>query len=154
FGISSLSDGALHLTNVNRTAAYCAPEALTGVVAKASDWWSVGVIVIELLTGRHPLADLSEQVINFQLVSKGIPIPTEIPVAWRLLLKGLLTCDYEKRWGASQIRSWLAGNVVPVSNDDESSEATIAERKPYKFVHREFVDPRELAAAFAENWAE
>ena len=54
FGISSITDLSLHLTSVNRTAAYCAPEALTGVVAKASDWWSVGVIMIELLSGSIP----------------------------------------------------------------------------------------------------
>jgi serine/threonine protein kinase len=34
FGISSLSDGSLHMTTVNRTAAYCAPEAMQGVVGR------------------------------------------------------------------------------------------------------------------------
>src|SRR5207247_484187 len=99
FGISSLSDGALHLTNVNRTAAYGAPEALTGVLATASDWWSVGVIVIELLSGGHPFAGLSEHAVNFQLVSKGISVPQAIALSSRPLVKGLLTRAHVMRLG-------------------------------------------------------
>ena len=155
FGISSLSGNSLHLTNVNRTAAYCAPEALTGVVARASDWWSVGVVAIEMLTGRHPLAGLSEQVVNFQLVSKGIPIPSEIPAAWQPLLKGLLTRDHEKRWGADQVRAWLAGRRdIPVHFDSQPTVIPEGGRKPYKFGNQEFLEPRELGAAMAQKWAE
>ena len=154
FGISSLSENSLHLTNVNRTAAYCAPEALTGVVARASDWWSVGVVAIELLTGKHPLAGLSDQVINFQLVSKGIPIPAETPAVWQPLLKGLLTRDHDKRWGAEQVRAWLAGRLdIPVHFTGET--ATTADgRKPYKFDNRDFLELRELGAALAQKWNE
>ena len=64
-------DISLHVTTVNRTAAYSAPEAMTGVVSKASDWWSVGVISLELLIGRHPFAGLDERAVNFQLVTRG-----------------------------------------------------------------------------------
>jgi serine/threonine protein kinase len=37
FGISSISDLSLHATSSSRTAAYSAPEAIAGIVAKASD---------------------------------------------------------------------------------------------------------------------
>jgi primosomal replication protein N'' len=163
FGISSVADLSLHLTNVNRTAAYAAPEALTGVVAKASDWWSAGVILLEVLGGRHPFSGLNEQAINFQLVSKGIPVPADLDARWRLLLRGLLTRDYRHRWGIDEIRTWQAGGTglkVHVTSDGlGEAVATVdasarARHKPYRFTNRHFETPAELALVLAENWPE
>ncbi|MBM3804074.1 MAG: serine/threonine-protein kinase, partial [Acidimicrobiia bacterium] len=132
FGIASLSEAAMHLTSANRTASYSAPEALTGVVSKASDWWSVGVMVLELLKGVHPLAGLSEQVINFQLVSKGIAVPKDLGADWAELLKGLLTRDHEKRWGGAQVQQWLAGQRNQATHyEGDRQEAHT--HKPYQF---------------------
>ena len=78
FGISSVSDVSLHMTSVNRTALYSAPEAINGVVAQGTDWWCVGVIILKLLQGKHPLEGMTEQAITFQLVTKGVKVPEEI----------------------------------------------------------------------------
>ncbi len=158
FGISSLAGLSLHLTSVNRTAAYSAPEALTGVVAKASDWWSVGVVLVEALTGRHPFEGMSEQAINFQLVSKGLPIPESIEGRWRLLLRGLLVRNHRNRWGIDQIRAWQAGSddlSIP-SEDDPFSELNRSSHRtrPYHFKGETYDCPEELAAAMAEAWDE
>lgn len=158
FGISSLAGLSLHLTTVNRTAAYSAPEALTGVVAKASDWWSVGVILVEALTGRHPFDGMSEQAINFQLVSKGLPIPSSIEDRWRLLLRGLLVRNHRKRWGVDQVRAWRAGDdslKVPREEDPFSTLQRPSHRtRPYHFKGQQYETPEELAAALAEAWNE
>lgn len=158
FGISSLAGLSLHLTTVNRTAAYSAPEALTGVVAKASDWWSVGVVLIEALTGRHPFAGMSEQAINFQLVSKGLPIPDQVEGRWRLLLRGLLVRNHRKRWGLDQVRAWRAGQddlTVPTESDPFSELNRSPHRtRPYHFKGEQYDCPEELAAAMAEIWDE
>lgn len=154
FGISSVADLDLHMTNANRTAAYSAPEALTGVVAKASDWWSLGVMVVELLTGRHPLAGLNELAVNFQLVSKGIGIPENLPEAWVPLAKGLLTRDHEKRWNENQIQAWLEGASDIAVYYEGAGSAEEAACKPYKFCGKETSDPKELAALLGENWSE
>jgi TPR repeat protein len=151
FGIASLSEGTLHLTNANRTASYSAPEALTGVVSKASDWWSVGVMVLELLKGVHPLAGMTEQVINFQLVSKGIVVPEELPADWGELLRGLLTRDHQKRWQGEQVRQWLAGRRNQATYyEAERKEAY--RRKPYQFGGREYYTAKELAVALSRDW--
>lgn len=153
FGISSLSDLSLHLSNANRTASYAAPEAMTGVVARASDWWSVGVILLELLTGQHPFAGLDERTVNFVLVTRGVEVPTTLPPDWSLLIRGLLTRDHAKRWGLAQVEAWLAGKRdLPVHYGLESGGEASLRKEPYKFAGRDYRDPAELAVALVENW--
>jgi serine/threonine protein kinase/outer membrane protein assembly factor BamB len=156
FGISSLSDQtSLYVTTAHRTAAYSAPEAMTGVIGSSSDWWSVGVMLLELLTGRHPFAGMDERIVNFQLVSRGIEVPVSLPDEWQLLLKGLLTRDHQKRWGGEQVRAWLAGQRdIPVFYQTGPQQA--AQYKPYKFLGKDCATPAELAreAGQAKNWDE
>ena len=156
FGISSLCDQtSLYVTTAHRTAAYSAPEAMTGVIGSSSDWWSVGVMLLELLAGRHPFAGMDERIVNFQLVSRGIEVPASLPEEWKLLLKGLLTRDHQKRWSGEQVRAWLAGQRdIPVFYQTGPQQAV--EYKPYKFLGKNCGTPAELAreAGQAKNWDE
>lgn len=153
FGISSLSDLSLHLSNANRTAAYAAPEAMTGVVARASDWWSIGVMLLELLTGQHPFAGLDERTVNFVLVTRGVEVPTTLPPDWALLIRGLLTRDHAKRWGLAQVEAWLAGQTdIPLHYGLEPGGEAAQRKEPYKFAGRDYRDPADLAVALVENW--
>ncbi len=154
FGISSLSDLSLHLSNVNRTAAYAAPEAMTGVVTRTSDWWSVGVMLLSLLRGVHPFAGLDERAINFTLVTRGIEVPIDIPGDWVLLLRGLLTRDHQKRWGLEQVRAWLGGqrDLVVHQALDEPPAKPARTRAAYKFAGTEYRDPAALAHALGTHW--
>jgi TPR repeat protein/serine/threonine protein kinase len=153
FGISSLAELSLHATSAHRTAAYSAPEAMTGVVSRASDWWSVGVMVLELLHGAHPFAGLDERAVNFQLVMRGIEVPADLPADWALLVKGLLTRDHVRRWGAEQVRSWLEGKRN-LTVHYTAAAATVIGQKPYRFQGGEYGDAASLAVALAEKWEE
>jgi hypothetical protein len=155
FGISSVSDVSLHMTSVNRTALYSAPEAINGVVARGSDWWCVGIIFLKLLLGKHPLEGMTEQAITFQLVTKGVKVPEEIGQDWQLLLKGLLTRDPDNRWAWSEVEQWLRGkrNIATQYEGDQKEEKKY-DYKPFKQRGREIYEPKELAVYLGENWPE
>ncbi|MGG7382312.1 protein kinase domain-containing protein, partial [Escherichia coli] len=47
FGSARLSDFDLDIVSPLETTRYSAPEAIAGGVAAASDWWSLGMILLE-----------------------------------------------------------------------------------------------------------
>ena len=77
FGISSLPEATLHLTLGARTVRYGAPELVTGsevMITSAVDYWSLGMLLVEMLTGTHPFEGLSDAVINNRLATAKDPI--------------------------------------------------------------------------------
>jgi len=98
-------------TGFKGTTHYMAPEELSGYFGKEIDWWHLGVIVYELVFGKHPFEGLTDKVVINALVTKGIEIPQGVPEKYSLLLKGLLTKDYKKRWGYEQVKRWLSGDL-------------------------------------------
>lgn|GEM_PF-3478750 len=150
FGIASLSDATQHFTTKSRTIKYGAPEAAAGAVGNASDYWSLGLIVLEGLSGKHPFDGLSDLAIAVQLATKGVD-PAEIKNArWRGLCKGLLSRDPKKRWSFEQVSKWIDGEMPPVEEDEPHRPS----QKPYKIAKRECWTAAELALEFGSNWSE
>ena len=70
FGIASVVEGSMHKTSANRTTYYAPPEAFSGIFRRGCwDYWSFGIIVLEMLTGRHLFGSLSEQVVMYRLMT-------------------------------------------------------------------------------------
>jgi serine/threonine protein kinase len=112
FGSSALATMTL-LTQVRTTLAYAAPETLTGMYSRASDYWSLGIILIEALTQQNPLQWFgSSKIVGYQIVQGKIPIPDSLPAEWQQLLKGLLERDHYKRWDQARIGRWFAETDV------------------------------------------
>jgi serine/threonine protein kinase len=74
FGTSTLKMATQYFTYGARTVNYAAPEVLTGVLDEKSDWWSMGMILLETLCGKHPYSDLSEQVALHQLATQSVEV--------------------------------------------------------------------------------
>ncbi len=156
FGIASVSETTLHFTTVHRTVRYAAPEAAAGVVSPASDYWSVGMILAEALTGRHPFAGLSERVIALRLSTH--PVPLEgIDEPWLALCRGLLVRDPAQRWGKAEIERWLAQDrtlAVPVETDAPSVAGESRAGRPYRIQTKECWTGKDLAAQLAHHWTD
>ncbi len=155
FGSSRLSEYDLDIVSPLETSRYMAPEAIAGGVAPASDWWSLGMILLEQLTDGACFEGVNANAFLIHVLANGVPIPDDLDPHLHLLLRGLLARDRHQRWQWPQVEDWLNGIAVdaPASSnneqdDDEGASITLGTRrfrKPSVFA---------LAAAQADNWAQ
>src|SRR5207245_2666709 len=108
FGIASRLEGSRRFTSASRTLHYASPEAGGNMVLPASDYWSLGMIVVEMLAGHHPFADVAEERVKVHIATRPVPL-LGVEGAWKVLCQGLLTRNPDQRWGKAEIDRWLAG---------------------------------------------
>jgi serine/threonine protein kinase len=69
FGIAKKADATAASTQLVGTVEYMAPEYFTtGNITKASDIWSLGVMLLEALTGTHPFGKTTQGLSNEQII--------------------------------------------------------------------------------------
>jgi hypothetical protein len=131
---------------------YTPLEGFLGDRSRVWDWWSLGMIVAELLIGRHPLAEVDMRTIGYAIANGWIDLSPVTDPRWRLLVRGLLTVDYDHRWTSVQVREWLSGGSPPVVEDRVGAPSPVD--RPFRFAGLEFHrEPRRLADAFGTHWA-
>ncbi|MDR0737083.1 MAG: protein kinase [Zoogloeaceae bacterium] len=150
FGIASLFEGTRLFTDSARTVKYAAPEALTGVLDAKADWWSLGMILLEAASGRHPFDGLSEQVINYHLATRPMAIEGVADERFALLCRGLLLRNPARRFGAAEVARWLAGDLSLSAPRESVAEVA----HPYVLGKHMARNGEELALALAANWQE
>lgn len=109
FGSSRLSEYDLDIVSPLEMTRYAAPEALAGGVAAASDWWSLGIVLLEQVTRGKCFANIDQQAFLIYVLANGVPIPADVPSDVSLLLRGLLARDRHKRWKWKEVHAWLEG---------------------------------------------
>ncbi|XP_043283925.1 mitogen-activated protein kinase kinase kinase 10-like isoform X3 [Venturia canescens] len=88
------------------TYAWMAPEVIkNSTFSKASDVWSYGVLLWELLTGETPYKGIDALAVAYGVaVNKlTLPIPTTCPQPWRCLMEACWSSDSHGRPGFAEI---------------------------------------------------
>ncbi|MDR2352893.1 MAG: protein kinase, partial [Deltaproteobacteria bacterium] len=156
FGISSLLAPGLSLkeTRMANTPLYSAPESFSDFAGIPGDYWSLGVVLLEAILGKHPLEGLSVNAVMREITTRGIMIPKTLTPRVGLILRGLLTRDDKKRWGQNELQKWLAGeDSIPLYYEEPQALAASFPTGsfPYKFRGKEHLTPQTLALEFSQN---
>ncbi len=149
FGLSRRLDRSMVFSTDARTSAYAAPEAYSKHVSPARDWWSMGIMVLELATGVRPFHDLDELMIQKAVTTRPVPVDAVTDARLNRLCAGLLVADDAKRWGLAEVQSWLSGGSPAVPD-----RRVPVEVRAFAFGDAYYCDPESLAAAMAQQWPE
>ena len=115
FGVARLLDAsALTMAGTTLgTAAYMAPEQLEDhQVGAGADVWSLGMVLLECLTGQRVYEGSTAQVVAKRMAGP-VPLPGDLPVPWKLLLSGMLDHRPEQRLDGADIAATLVDHPVP-----------------------------------------
>lgn len=109
FGIArSIDDARLTRSDVLvGTAAYLSPESLgSGVVGPGSDVYSLGLVLLEALTGERAYSGTTLE-ISLQRMHHAPVVPATLPERWRPLLTAMTALDPAARPSAEQVARTL-----------------------------------------------
>lgn len=158
FGTASNMGGRQqHWTGAERTPEYAAPEAAFGEVSFPADWWSTGMMLAELLAGRHPMAGPTGEMPSLGEIGQRLARtpPDEwasgVPGRWFDLCRGLMRGSPGHRWGPAQVEAWLDGESPPV---DEETRGPL-DYRPFAFAAagQPLWSRRDIARALSTHWA-
>lgn len=161
FGVSSvLAEGSTVLmTRTGMTPAYSAPETFRELYLAESDYYSFGVTLFELFTGRTPYEGLSREEVARYTAIQRFPLPEDMPQRLQELIAGLTYPDVtnrgdktnpDRRWTWEEVDRWLRGEELPVPGGGVGRFFM----RPYEFQGVTYREMGKLAEALALKWTE
>ncbi|WP_037992682.1 AAA domain-containing protein [Teredinibacter turnerae] len=153
FSSARLSDFDLDTVAPLDISRYSAPEAIVGGVSTASDWWGLGMLLLEQVTAGKCFEGINDRAFTIHVITRGIEVPESIPVPLRSLLQGLLARDPLQRWQWEQVNRWLKGEPVDLPLEFKSADYKGASEQ-ITVNGNAYSDPEQLALALAtdEHW--
>ncbi|MGF1580606.1 MAG: protein kinase [Gemmataceae bacterium] len=125
--------GASQNIGIVGTPRYMAPEQVGGQrITAASDWYAVGVMLYEALTGDAPFAGSLSEVLHGKqrLDPPSLPQDDRIPVDLADLCMDLLARDPERRPDALAIANTITTHQVPIEPGSGPSSQALVGREP------------------------
>ncbi|EKX38178.1 hypothetical protein GUITHDRAFT_158530 [Guillardia theta CCMP2712] len=137
FGLARDVTDAATAKTVAGSPYYMAPEVLLmqGHDVQA-DWWSLGILIYEMLVGLPPFYSSNAKAAYQRLLTEPIPFPDHVSESARILIRGLLKTNPAHRLGAGdampiKTQAWFQGirwehvlmrqlrpSIVPELKDD------------------------------------
>ncbi|KAI4336069.1 hypothetical protein L6164_014644 [Bauhinia variegata] len=101
FGLAKEIDQLSRSNSMCGTTEYMAPEILLGKGHnKDADWWSLGILLYEMLTGKPPYTHSDRKKLQEKIIKEKMKLPPYLSSEAHSLLKGLLQKDPAKRLGS------------------------------------------------------
>lgn len=101
FGLAKEIDESSRTNSLCGTMEYMAPEIIQAKGHdKNADWWSIGILLYEMLTGQPPFTHPNRQKLQQKIINEKVKLPPMVTTEAHSLLKGLLQKDPSKRLGS------------------------------------------------------
>lgn len=101
FGLAKEIDESSRSNSMCGTTEYMAPEILLAKGHnKNADWWSVGILLYEMLAGQPPYTHANRKKLQEKIINEKLKLPPRLTGEAHSLLKGLLQKDPLKRLGS------------------------------------------------------
>lgn len=134
FGIAHLLDGTSRHTAVGQaigSPAYLAPEqASAGELSGATDVYSLGLLLLEALTGQRPFRGTTTEMVYARL--QGPPdVPADLPLGWATLLRAMTSVAPADRPTAEEVATTLAafdGEDLAPADPEATAPFAVAEQ--------------------------
>lgn len=101
FGLAKEIDESSRSNSMCGTTEYMAPEILLSKGHnKDADWWSVGILLYEMLTGQPPFTHSNRKKLQERIIKEKVKLPPYLSSEAHSLLKGLLQKEPSRRLGS------------------------------------------------------
>jgi len=135
FGLARRS-GAAPLTELGvavGTAAYMAPEQLRGEETDSrADLWALGVVLYEMLAGRHPFGGTAQPGMVHAILHEAPPALRDVPETLMRIVERCLAKDPDRRWqNAGEILAELEVAGLWSSGPSTSSAIPLLPRRTF-----------------------
>jgi serine/threonine protein kinase len=115
FGIARETNSqGVRLTSLMGTKEYAPPESYKSITSLPWDLWSLGVMIVEMLTGKLPFSNDTDQGLIMEVLKADpLELSKNLPAPFDEIVRGCLIKDPQERWTAQQVLEALSQPIAP-----------------------------------------